>query len=72
MILHAVLVTLQSFVTVLTSIYPYIGVLYQKQDLIGLILIVIDVIVQLMICYICLTVGSHEHLRKIQITLDMT
>ena len=65
MILHAILVTLLSFATVLNSIYPYIGVLYQRQDLIGLILIVIDVIVQLMICYICLTIGSHENLRKI-------
>ena len=31
-----------------------------------------DVIVQLMICYICLTMGSNEHLRKFQMTLDMS
>ncbi len=35
-------------------------------------MIAVDVIVELMICYICVTMGSDERLRKFKMTLDMT
>ena len=31
-----------------------------------------DVILQLMICFVCLTMGSHEHLRKFIMTVDLS
>ena len=51
---------------------PYIPLLYYHNTLIGILLAAIDVIVQLAICYICLTMGSHANLRKFQLTLDLT
>ncbi len=34
--------------------------------------IAVDFIVQLMICYICLSMGSHVHLREFKMTLDLS
>ncbi len=40
--------------------------------MIDIVVTVVDLIVQLMICFICLTMGSHENLRKFRLTLDPT
>ncbi len=72
MILHGVLLTLQSLSTIVETLVPYLPVLYNRDILIIIVLTALDVIVQLMICFICVTIGSDERLRKIKMTLDMT
>ncbi len=59
MIIHTLLLTLQSLVAVFYALEPYITVLSLQSALIGTIMTAVDLIVQLMICYICLTMGSH-------------
>jgi hypothetical protein len=58
MILHSVLLALQSFVAVFNALDYYIPFLYKRNALINIILTLVDLIVQLTICYICLTMGS--------------
>jgi hypothetical protein len=47
---------------------PY---LKQKTILVNIVLISVDTILQLAICFICLTMGSHVNLRKFKITLEL-
>jgi hypothetical protein len=70
MILHSVLLILQGFVAIFQAIEPFILLSYGS--MITIVVTAVDLIVQLMICYICLTMGSHVQLRKFQMTLDMT
>ena len=63
MTLHSILLTLQSLVNVLNVLEPYILLFSSYGPLINIVTTVIDLIVQLMICYICLTMGSHVQLR---------
>ena len=72
MILHAILLTIQSLASLLAATYPYIPLLAAQTIIIDITLTVVEVIVQLMICFICLTMGSHEHLRKFKMTLDFS
>ncbi len=72
MILHSLLLTLQSLVTVVYALLPYIPVLFGRAALINIVVTAVDLIVQLLICYICLTMGSQPQLRKFQLTLDVT
>ena len=72
MILHCVLLTLQNLVVFVWAFDPYIPILINRSNLIYIVLTGIDVIVQLMICFICVTMGSHINLRKFKITLDIT
>ena len=62
MILHSILLTLQSFVNVFAAL-SYIPFLQSHAVQISIVVSVVDLIVQLMICYICLTMGSHVQLR---------
>ena len=63
MILHSILLTFQSFVNVLYALETYIPFLLSHGALITIVTTVVDLIVQLMICYICLTMGSYIQLR---------
>ncbi len=72
MILHSILLTLQSLVTLFNGFEPFIQFLFSHAVLINVVMTAVDLIVQLMICYICLTMGSHVQLRLYQMTLDMT
>ncbi len=63
MILHSILLTLQSLVSVFFALYPYIPFLSSHTALITSVETAVDLIVQLVICYICLTMGSHVRLR---------
>ena len=63
MILHSILLTLQSFVNVLNAFIPYFPFFYSYTIPINIFVTAVDLIMQLMICYICLTMGSHVHLR---------
>ncbi len=63
MILHSILLALQSLVNVFSALEPYIQFLNSHGPLISIFLTAVDLIVQLMICYICLTMGSHVQLR---------
>jgi hypothetical protein len=72
MIIHSLLLTLQSLAAVFGTLLPYIKVFYTNSVLITIVVTAVDLIVQLMICYICLTMGSHIHLRNFQMTLDLT
>ena len=63
MILHSILLTLQCFVNVLNTLEIYIPFFLSYVALIYIIVTAVDLIVQLMICYICLTMGSHVQLR---------
>ncbi len=72
MIIHTLLLALQSLVVIVNTLVPYIQFFYNHAHLITIIVTVVDLIVQLMICYICLSMGSHAYLRKFQITLDLT
>ena len=63
MILHSILLTLQSLVTVFSALSPYIPLFFYHATLITIVVSAVDLIVQLMICYICLTMGSHVQLR---------
>ena len=58
MILHSILLTLQSLVTVLNTTEAFIPIFFNHGVLINIVMNVVDLIVQLMICYICLTMGS--------------
>ncbi len=64
MIIHIILLTLQSLVAVFAALELYIQVLFNYSQVITIVMTAVDLIVQLMICYICLTMGSHVHLRK--------
>ncbi len=72
MILHSLLLTLQSFIGIFGAMIPYIKLFYNQSVLITVIVTTVDLIVQLMICYICLTMGSHVYIRNTRITLDLT
>ena len=72
MILHGLLLTLQSLVSVFYTLAPYIPALYNRWQLINIVLIAVDVIVQIVICYICVTMGSNVYLRKFKMTLLLT
>ncbi len=72
MIIHSLLLTLHSFVAIVFALVPYIPVFFNHSSLISVVATIVDMIVQLMICYICLTMSSHVHLRKFQMTLDLT
>jgi hypothetical protein len=72
MTLHAAILSLQSLVTIINSLLPYIPFLYNRQYIINIILVAVEVLVQLAICFICLTMGSHEFLRKFKLTLDLS
>jgi hypothetical protein len=72
MVLHTLLVTLQSLVVVFSTLLNCIRAFYKHSALVSTVLIAVDLIVQLMICYICLTMGFHIYLRKFQMTLDLT
>jgi hypothetical protein len=63
MVLHSILLTLQSFVNVLFAFEPFIPFFSSHGAIIFIIVTAVDLIVQLMICYICLTMGSHVQLR---------
>ena len=72
MILHSILLALQSLVNVFNALILYIPFFLNHFGVITIVVTATDLIVQLMICYICLTMGSHVQLRKFQMTLDMT
>ncbi len=72
MILHGVLLTAQFLLTVVEALVPYIPFFLKWSNIIAIILTSVDVIVQLLICFICVTVGSDVRLRKFKMTLDMT
>ncbi len=63
MILHSILLTLQSLVSVLNALLPFFPLFYSHGRIITIVTSAVDLIVQLMICYICLTMGSHVQLR---------
>ncbi len=63
MILHSILVTLQSFVYLLFALIAFIPFFTRHGPLINIVVTAVDLIVQLMICFICLTMGSHVQLR---------
>ncbi len=63
LILHTVLLTLQSFAAVFDALSPYIKIFYIHVQIINIVVTAVNLIVQLLICYICLTMGSHVHLR---------
>ncbi len=64
MILHSIMLTLQSLVAIIYALVPYIKIFLAHNVKINIIVIVVDLSVQIMICYICLTMGCHVHLRK--------
>jgi hypothetical protein len=72
MILYGLLLTLQSLVSVFYTLAPYIPTLYNRWQLINIVLTAVDVIVQIVICYNCVTMGSNVHLRKFKMTLFLT
>ncbi len=72
MLIHSVLLALQSFVAVISTLSYYFAVLYNHESLINIFLLGVNVIGQIMICYICVTMGSDVRLRKFKMTLDMT
>ncbi len=72
MILHILVLTLQNLVIVIWALNSVIQILEDHAFQLQIVVTIVDVIVQLMICYICLTMGSHVHLRKLQMTLDLT
>jgi hypothetical protein len=63
LILHSILLTLQSLVNVFNVLILYNPFISSHSALISIVVTAVDLIVQLMICYICLTMGSHVHLR---------
>ncbi len=63
MILHSILLTLQSLVNVFDAIATNFPFFFSHTALIYIIVTAVDLIVQLMICYICLTMGSNVQLR---------
>jgi hypothetical protein len=71
MILHSALLILQNFVTVFAGLVIYSKALNSHRALINIIVLVVDLIVQLMICYICLSMGCQRHLREFKMTLDL-
>ena len=72
MILHSLLLILQSLVAVLNALIPYTPVFLNHAALTTNFETALDLILQLMICYICITMGSHDNLCKFKITLDLT
>ncbi len=72
MLIHSLLLTLQSLVAVVSALIPFFQVFLYHASLINIVETAVDLVVQLMICYICLTMGSHEQLCKFQLTLDLT
>ena len=60
MILHSALLTLT---TVFNALEPYIPLFFSDGGLIIIVVVLLDLMVQLMMCYICLTMGSHVQLR---------
>jgi hypothetical protein len=71
MILHSAVLILQSFAAVLTAL-SYTNLLTNKWQIIFIVQTFVDMIVQLVICYICLTMGSSVQLRKFKMTLDVS
>ncbi len=63
MILHFVLLTLQSLANVFYATAIYIPFFFNYAILISIVVSAVDLIVQLMISYICLTMGSNVLLR---------
>jgi hypothetical protein len=63
MILHSALLIQQSLVTVFAVLDIYIKALNNHRALINIVVTGIDLIVQLMIGYICLSMGSQMYLR---------
>jgi hypothetical protein len=69
LVLHLLLLI---FITVVSSIIPYIPYLWNIYGLYAIVLTITDMIFQLTICYICLTMGSNSQLRKFRVTLDVS
>ena len=69
MTLHVVLLCLQSTISIIIALIPYIITLFKSRNLVYIILTVVDVTVQLLICFICLTMNSNAQLRKLKITV---
>ncbi len=63
MILHSFLLTLQSLVNVLNALKPFITFFLNYSGVFSIVVSAVDLMVQLMICYICLTMGSHVQVR---------
>lgn len=72
MIFHVGLLGLQCSVAVFYVLEPFITYFADHLALISTVLIIVDVFVQLAICYICITMGSSVQLRKLKLTLDFT
>jgi hypothetical protein len=72
MLLHSAMLTLQSLVAAVYALTYYIPLLNYRSALCNIVITVVDLIVQLVICYICLTMGSNVQLCKFQMTLDLT
>lgn len=64
-IIHAVLISLQTLVALINSIDPFIPMLQKKIYLIGTVLVIVDLIVQLAICFICLSMCSNFNWGKL-------
>lgn len=67
MVLHASLLTVQLLVVVMNTIpHRFIATWYYKLQI---VLVIVDTILQLAICYICWTMGSSVELRRYNLTL---
>ena len=72
MILHSILLTLQTVVVVFAALIPFKKVLLSNSFSINFTITIVDLIVQMMVSYICYTMGSSVYLRKFQMTLDVS
>ncbi len=63
MIIHSLLLILQSLVTAIWAFEPFIISLLTHDGLIDIVVTAVDMTVQLMICFICVSIGSDVRLR---------
>jgi hypothetical protein len=71
MIVHSILLLFQSFVAIIYAILTF-GLLKNWFTPINIFVTAVDILVQIAICFICLTMGSSEKIRKFKMTLDLT
>lgn len=69
LVLHLLLLI---FITVVSSIIPYVPYLYNRYDLFYTVVTITDTMYQLTICYICLTMTSNSQISKFKVSLDVS
>ena len=69
LVLHLLLIIL---ITAGYSISPYVPFINKRAGLFNTVITITDMILQITICYICLTMGSNPWLRKLRVTLDIS